>query len=71
MVNREGISMKSIVCEGRARVSVRDRDEVKSEKPNDLSARLGQPSSRQADEHNGLGRLGVPLGDGRVCLVPA
>lgn len=38
--------MKSIVCEEEARVSVDDRDEVRSEKPNDLSARLGQPSSR-------------------------
>lgn len=41
---------------------------MKSEKPNDLSARLGQPSSRQADEHNGLGRIGVPMVGGRESV---
>lgn len=46
--------------------------EMMSEKPNDLSARLGQPSSRQADEHNGLGGIGVPMDvDGCVWCQPS
>jgi hypothetical protein len=62
--------MKSNVCEEKARVSGHDRDEVKSEKPSDLSVRLGQPSSGGRRMHtDGLGRLGVPAGDEMVQCV--